>query len=647
MIEQMKIGVSLLLQGDATPKIIQFQKEVSKAASSVDRLQKNLKSTDIILSTIATRLEKLNPLIEKFALEVGKSSFAMKELNIGIRNASRGTTGLGSSISSTSVKMASAARSAQLYKNELLGIAGASRSANVHRIGGGRGGNGGGSHGNAAFGRHVGQEFGSESGKIGFIAGLASGGNIGLGAAIGGAVLLSESYKAQSRFQQAQAQFAGQGFGAANNQLASQTALRSRVRGVSTTDMLQAISDAATVTRNVPGAISIAPDVAKMEFANKITYGMKGRQFTNQDEMRMLQFAELRSGSTDPKKFLGTLNLLEQGYASDAARLSTNDIRTFGRQGASFLKNLSDRGFIEMLPLMQSLGGQRTATGATTMQTSLFKGQNMRTGKRAVAEFGRLGIYKNGRLAPNLAGSLTSSPVDFIYNTLLPAMAKKGITTPAQISSELGVLFTQSVTRLIQQAISQKSRIMAQVGLVPQANNIQSNYVQALNLNPGHVQAFLAAWDSMMTNMGKFSSPAVNAGMDALTKFFLHMSSFFSNPGAALARRINSNLPGALDTSATPGGSALTSIYNRGSSLVHHLLGGSAANSAGSANSSTSGVVGQTNSRPVIITMNSRAVAEGIIPDVVSGLTRLQFATSNGFIPYRTPTPPNTSSAGY
>lgn len=554
MIEAYAIGVSLTLKDNASKRMSSFTKMASDAAKAVAALNKEMGPLAESLVRSSELLATLNPALRTTATGFGA-------LSKSVSPATKGFFNFNSKIGSTIARTETLSTKISTLTTKIAGLNDVSSKTDLKNIRGGGGGAGGGRHG-----FHAGHIF-REAG-LGKLALLGGAGYAGGGALMGGlaaVMLVRSSYENASRFQQAQSQFAGQGFGAAADKQAANAAIRMNIRGVSSTEALQAINDAATVTRNVPEAIQLAPSIAKMEFANRVNYAQRGRSFTSADEMRMLQFSELRSGTTDPDKFLHTLNLVEQAYASDAARLTTNDVRTAGRQGASALKMLSERGFIELLPLMQSLGGARTMTGVTTLETSMAKGQNMRTGKRAELEFERLGISKDGKILPQYYKQLTQSPVDFLYDTLLPAMARKGITSEAQISQEFGVLFTQSVSRVLQQAIAQQPRIMAQLGLVPQASGIQAGYMTALSSNPGHILALQQSWDSMMTAFGKFSSPMVNKGIDALIYLFDHIA-FLANGGdysAKLSTYLQKNHPTLAKINDYMHSSSLESYINK------------------------------------------------------------------------------------
>jgi hypothetical protein len=543
MIEQMKIGVSFAIAGGHIAKLKEFQKSIALLDKSVIGLNEKLPILNAHFEKIGTTLTAINPKMQELFKSIQSTSRVMtsgdKKFMLYAGAMSQATT-----------RAATLSHELNILKANMLEVSAASEGTNILGNGGKKGGRGHG--GNNRLAHMLGTESGGGA-LGGFLTGRALGGTstgLLLGA-IGSAMLVKAGFNANAQFQQAQAQFAAQGFGAAANANATQMALSSNLPGISKIEMMSAINDAATVTRNAAQALKLAPTVATMSFANRQLYAMRGQSFTQQDEMRLLRFAELKTGTTDPNKIIPTLNLLEQGFTSEAARLRPTDLFTFSKLGAAMLSQLSDTGLAALFPLIQSLGGARAGTGLYTMQTSLMKGQNMRTGKRAVAEFQRLGIYgDNARLKPQLTSLLQSDPVAFINQVLVPAMEKKGITTTQQKIAESNVLFTQTAARVFAQVLEQEPRIAASRALVPRAAGVQTAYQTALTTPGGQLAQVSAAWSNLALAFGNLTKPAMIAGMQSLVVFLNGLAATFDaihKIGAGTAQAIRGGIFAPVD----------------------------------------------------------------------------------------------------
>lgn len=488
MIENMSVGVKITLTNDATPKLKLFLDQINKINIAVEALNERLKFT----------------------------TGAFADLGKSFASSSNTLSRLNEKLSYTSKHMADAARNAVVFRQSLNGLGG----------GGGRRGGHGGSHLGGAIGREAG------GGYIGSFLGGAAFGGLSTPLLVGGlgAVMLGKSaFEHYGAFQQAQAQFAAQGFGSQATNQASYMATHTNIRGVSSLDLMSAISDATTATRDPAKGMQLAPTIAKMIFANKALYSMQGQNFTRQNEMQLIKFAELKAGGTDPTKIGSALNLVEKGITSEAGRLKSLDLYTFSKQYGASLSMLSDTGLAALFPLIQSMGGNRAATGLQTLLTSMDKGQNLKTGKKAVAELERIGVYgKNGRLKTQYNAELHSDPIAFINDVLLKHIYDAGITSDAGVASEVNKLLTQTAGRVVMQTREQNPRIAASRRLLPYAAGIDAATAGVLNTQKGSTGALSASFDTLMITIGKLGNPSAMKGMSALTTLLDYINSILT-----------------------------------------------------------------------------------------------------------------------
>lgn len=539
MFDQMKVGVSLTLTGDAPAKIKAFQSLVSKSATATEALNTKLESTNIILATFSTRLEKLNPLLQDFYTKITTSASAFGDLNKGIRASSLATGGLGRSLSATSVKMANATRSASLLKDELVGLAAAGGSAELLSTKGGGGGRGTGGGGHGGMGIHGHTTIGP------YGIGAAAFGGLGL-TALGAGFLLSGGYKAEGRFQQAQMQFAAQGFGDKVNAAATHVAETTHLKGISQTDMMQAITDALTITKDPNSAMTLAPQIAKMNLANQVLFSASGAHWTHQMTQSVIQTAEKLSGSTNPAIIGPLINMVEKAIAVEGGpiRLSPLTLNTVVGQMGPIQKIISAAGFQELIPIIQA-SKQRGMIGTQYrgIVGSILSGKiatpyllNMEAlglvdPAKVIKEPHGLGYLMKPQAFKG-ADLIGPNMVEWVRQDFLPLMRKKGLITPGMtdaqqntaIATESFKILPKAYAGLIAQIADMMNKIDKFQAVMQHAKDTTTLYSDALRMNAGATVVLSAAWEDFNKSLGKATSPTITTGLLKLADWLEKLS---------------------------------------------------------------------------------------------------------------------------
>ena len=496
MIEAYKIGIEMVIAGDANTKMREFTKVMNTATRANNKFTKSLTILNEAFTKTGVLIEGLGPKTEAFGV------------------------GLANSLRVANVEMSSLNR--KMAESSLMGG------------GGGRGFHVGG------LGHHMGRDIGGGFGGIAG-GGLASfAGPVGLGL-LGVGMAGMAGFHKYSEMQNAIAQLQAQGFSPAANASLVNQARTANIPGVSRISMMEAISDSAVVTKDAGMASALAPTVAKMLFADKALFGQLGQSFSRADERNLLQAAEMKTGSRDPKVIAATMNMFQKLLTAEGgpARMPTAYFSTFMRRAQASGRTLSDAGFVEMAPLMQMMKGM-TAGRQMRGMTSALLGGSLSKVKRS--EWERLGIMDPNKVQQNIIGQtvgigadavknanlLTTNPVEWILTVLKPALKKAGITSKTAQTQEFFRLLPQAYTGILSQALENEGKIRAMQRQFVTSAGIGGSFSKALNIPAGRTKEMTQAFTDLGIAFGHFSSPVVLLGMKMLTEAARGLTTMFT-----------------------------------------------------------------------------------------------------------------------
>ncbi len=541
MVDAFTIGMKINVQGDANEKISAFGKIVAEANQKVNLLNRSVKKLNESLSKTSNVLGVVMPKLAEFA---GTFTDSMKTANTEL-----------------------ASFNTKLKETAVLSSGGR-----------GRGGSGGGGIG------------------IGGI--LSYFGGAQFAAMLGGGFLLKDSFQANSHFETSYAQFAAQGYGTQADAQARALAENTNIAGVTKTQLMTAIGEASTITRNASQAFELAPSLSKMRFANQAIFSREGKDFTDTDEMNLLRSAELFSGSTKSSKVLAKLNLIQKGISSEAGNLRSEDILSFGKRAASILPSLSDDAWYRFIPIIQALGGSTTGFGARLFQSSLLRGQVFGTGKRATARLEHLGVLHKGKVEN--ADLLTSDPIKWAETVLFKKFAAGGVTSDLQVAQEIKKDFSGTTAALLQQIWEMRSKIEQTVQMSHQSQGIQGGYIQALNMPAGKIVQLSASWTNLMTSIGKLSSSPVIRGLNALIYFIDGITRMADVINHIASGDVKSQVPKIVHFS-----------QRRATSAIDHFLPGFS--------ELIQGMTKQSSSATIVINLDGKKVGDGVMKSAANG----------------------------
>jgi hypothetical protein len=517
MFEEMKIGVSLLLKGDAAMKLKSFHELVKKLTKNTELLEQKLRVVANNIERMNVHLERVNPRMREFFESAGASQKTMGALNTTLTKSNTSLTGLNTRLTSAVTGMDRLTRSASEAKAAMAGLgegAAAAKMAGIPAAGGGgrRGGRGG---------IHV--------HPLSF-AGL---GFSGPAMAVGGAALLGyTSYHHGADYQQTLAQLGAMNLPGGTMQAADAFVTSHRMRGISPNAMAQALTDSAVITRDYKHAEQIAPFIAKMRYGAE---GVIGHRFSPAQEQAALKVAELATGSKDPEVLRDYIDHMFKVGVGTGFRVMPTDFWAMvrGARGAltgttqfdgKVKSNFSpDMMFYGLESLIQESGGPSVGRQIGQFYNHILAGrlttasakefESLGLVKKGYAEYNKIGMIK--RIKPGGIVGSEKDPLDWVYNVYLPALKAKGITDWNEIRKHLLIGFTNTDASFVTTLIAQMDKILSNIDINKKAKGVDETYNYVGGIPTGKMKDLRAAWETFSTSLGKMDTPLINKGIDA------------------------------------------------------------------------------------------------------------------------------------
>ncbi|HEV2917557.1 MAG TPA: hypothetical protein VGW78_07490 [Candidatus Babeliales bacterium] len=539
--EAYKVWVTLNLRGDAHKKMEQFLSLVRKTTKEVDKLLKSMDKFNINFQVLSGTLNKTNPEIKIFNTNIHQS------INV----------------------MNSASISATRLSNSLTKVYMASQKAN-------RGGHRGGFIHGALLGvgaRHV----------------------AGLGAAAAGFGVvhtIGSAFHTGSEFQKEMTVLNAQNIPGLSKEAINKFLNSTKVRGASRLDLLEALADAAVITKGSQEALGVAPALAKMKVVGS-GLGKEGFKMTPKQLQAAIKTVEIVSKSRDPKVLEEYLGMMTKTWISTGGRVEPSQYQSIVRSSRGYAAGMDPKFFFYMLePLIQEFGTrtgpmiaqfyQHMRVGRVTTQAAQLLGQMGLADPNAV-QLNKMGMIKGiapgGIKGMDVAGK---NIFEWIDKFLMPAMNKSGYKTPEQQMGVLGKIFTNTDLTLILTYLQQREKFLASAKVNENSSEMDKLIKDLNDIHSGKMQQTSAAFRNFALSLDKITGPIVDAGLATLTRIFNVLDKLFSliaNTGASLGTdyskqslsntlnngNLNSGYPSVFNrniTSPTPGSSANQSAGN-------------------------------------------------------------------------------------
>lgn len=396
-------------------------------------------------------------------------------------------------------------------------------SAAVGAIGAGGGRSGAGGGGGGRGGIMGGALLGAAARGAGL--GILGGGVAGV--AYGAGQLLGSSFRTGSSYQSEMALLLAQNIPGLNKSAVESFLKNTRVRGASQLDMLQALTDAAVITKGGSEAMGVAPTLARMKYLGK-AFGTENFQLTSHQLQAAIKTAEIVSGSRSPDVLNRHLEMMMQTMVSTGFRVKPEQYQSIVRSMRGYAKGLDPEFFYYMLePLIQEFGtrvGPATAqffqhmrVGRLTTQGAQILGQLGLVNPKDV-ELNKMGMIKGIKPGGIIGGGLMgSNPFGWIDQYLVPALNKGGYKTPDQQMGILGKIFTNTDLGFVLTYLQQSEKFKASAAANRGIGGMGSLENQVQGLNSAKMAELSAAFSDLKLAIDKFDNPVTHAALDFLT----------------------------------------------------------------------------------------------------------------------------------
>jgi len=520
MIDVYAIGATLKLNDLVTPQLLKLSEQFERVdvlAAGVTRQLKAMGTEVAGIKGLIVASAKLDAGLKG----VGDQAIVAEKRLRGI-NGAIPTAGIG-----LERELNRANLEADLLEKKLLGMRA------LGRVPGG-GGNGvpplipgaGGSGGRHGGGRiHGGNlHMGNHGVGIGGIGvGLMDDALIPLGAAMVAGYVGHKFYEGAKDYQDATMRFKALGLGDAVNEEADKFARATQAYGVSQTELMSAMAESAGLFNSFDEVKRFTPQVVTLGKANAAIYGSKVGELDDEGLKSLMKFIDRRGGTKDDASFARNLDLAEKLVTGSGGFLKFQDLGNFSQQGGTAFRSLSDEGLQHMEGLMIEQGGSKAAVAMMSIYQNLVAG---RTPKKTMGLLQDLGLATlqmqthgeiNGKPMKSLIMSdikdsalLQSDPARWMNDVLLPALAKKGITSQAAILKAVNdVLSNRNASNQASIMTTQQFQLVRDYKLAKGAMGAD----QVTNMYKGSAGGaeddFTAAWTDFKNQFGKTMLPAI------------------------------------------------------------------------------------------------------------------------------------------
>ncbi len=310
--------------------------------------------------------------------------------------------------------------------------------------------------------------------RLNSIAKQAATGAAVMTAGFAGLALMKAPLEEAKLYQTELARFASLGFGAKVNQQAQAYAEGMRTIGTSTRDNMTLVSDAMAVFKNLDHAKMAAPIMARMKFANAALFGDAGGD-RDSKFMDLLKVIEFRGGLSSDTEFARQADFAQKVISGSRGRVdATAMLQALKTGGVALSRRGNEQFYLGGEPLIQEFGGSRYGTAAMSIYQNLVQSRGTVTAQQELYRLGLLDpskveFNKLGQLKKALPGAFRGASIlesqgemALLQQVLLPAFAAKGVTSPEEVTRELGMILGNRTGSSLMGRIYQQQSILTQ-----------------------------------------------------------------------------------------------------------------------------------------------------------------------------------------
>lgn len=533
MITSLKVGAVFEITDRALPFVQRLATEMEALAKSTAAVRAEMASlSSIRIGSIGNRVAALAGNMDKAATAAAAMSSATVQ---GAAAMDAGLTTALATARALTAQLAAAGRAGSGIRLPPGGVGGVPPGLPppLPGAGGGRGGHGGGGPRGPHFGRigaHMGPAHASVPGTTGTVgAGLALW-------SVFGAMHQAE----EPLHQEAMLRLLGLDDAQVASAIAQARATATAVPGSGFAQNIKSIGEMYSVV-GLQGSLQLSEKMAQVDRA----MALAGKGTEEGSSYVLTRAGELMGRLTDPHThqvdlagFGAILDTMSRVVVATHGKVTPAEWLNYAKQAGPASGSLTGEGLYTTAAIIQAMGGYRAGTAAQALQRQ-FAGGKMT--KPVALELQRLGLAKpddfefdHGHVIPKtdamkeLVGKLQRDPLSAVVDTIAPALAAKGITTPEDISREIyKFVGTGPAQREIYEIMRGREQIKqererAMKGLAPDA---------ALPFAQEHdpVQAMKSFTTAFKDFLGAVGSPAMQAAvpmLNGMTSIFNSMSAW-------------------------------------------------------------------------------------------------------------------------
>jgi len=496
--------------------------------------------------------------VDVLAANVNRHLSAIEKHAVGIRSVSRANATLATNMGKANLEAAQLARNINAVHAASVA---ASRSAAMGAMGAGLGGRGpgGGRPGLPPPGDFVplpmrprypgrasagGGGFGGHGGNVHVGPGGFGVGAIGMGipggmlapvaGGMAGVYVTKQLYDSAKEYQLAETRFKTLNLGDAVNKDADKFARGTKVFGASSAALMETLRESVGMFGSLDVAKQVAPTIAALNAANSGLFGGKIGAIDEGAARSVMRFNDMRGLTNNKEDFLRGLDLAQRMVTGSGGAIDFGDLEQFAKTGGAAFKGLSDQGIMNMATLMQEQGGARTGTAVMSLYQNLIAGRTPKKTMAALADAGLADLteVRSGSVGGKQIKStalknivdekmLREDPAGWLMKYGAAAAAKSGAKSDSEIIAFMNNLVSnRQGSNMAANFTTQQMQALRDASLVKNAKGVQGTIDAFKGTAPGAEADFIAAWESLKTEMGRGVLPTVTNILNAGTEFF-------------------------------------------------------------------------------------------------------------------------------
>ncbi|MGO4151511.1 hypothetical protein [Cupriavidus sp. YAF13] len=437
----------------------------------------------------------------------------------------------------------------------------------------GAGGAGGAAGGGGGFGGHGGNvHVGSGGFGVGAVGmGLPGGALAPVAAGFAGLYVTKALYDAGKEYQLAAARFRTMNLGDEVNKDADKFARGTKVFGTSSATLMETLRESVGMFGNLDVAKQVAPTLAALNAANSVLFSGKVGSLDEGAVRAVMRFNDMRGLTNNKEEFMRGLDLAQRMVTGSGGALKFTDLEAMAKTGGAAFKGLSDQGIMNLATLAQEQGGSRTGTALMSMYQNLVAG---RTPKKTMAALADAGLAELTEVTSGSVGGKTiksmalknivdekmlrEDPAQWLMTYATGAAKKAGAKSDSEVIAFVNqILSNRQGSNMGANFTTQQAQALRDAKLVKNAKGVEGTIKEAKETAPGAEADFIAAWESMKSEMGKGILPTVTKLLNTGADFFRSVNDW-GQKNAGLSEKLQAaGSPFSLDPRAIGTGGAI------------------------------------------------------------------------------------------